>query len=122
MTVRATALLGTLTFLLGCDAAGPRQTLVVDLLGSFDDTEVRVEVDRELVFEGAATTGAILATAGAFPVDVAAGEHVVFAVVEGRASARLRVHTDTTAAVGVQYNPEADRVTLRASPYVFPHR
>lgn len=121
--MRHAALLLVFGLLTGCDTdAATDQVLVVDLLGSYQDTKVHVVVDGDEVFEGVVTTGAVLATAGQFPVDVASGRHVVQVVVEDRASARLAVHTDTTAAVGALYNPEADQVTLQASRFVYPHR
>lgn len=106
-----------------CDTTAPAdRVLTVDLLGAFDDTAVEVEVDGRTVFNGQATTGRTIASAGAFDVAVPAGEHRVRVTVEERAAAVLAVSTDTTVAVGVFYTPETDAVSLRAFPFQIPHR
>ena len=110
--------------LAACDttSAPVDRVLTVDLLGAFDATAVVVEVDGREIYRGRATTGDILATAGAFDVPVTAGEHDVRATVEGRATALLTVSTDTTVAVAVTYTPEADVVRLHAFPHPIVHR
>ena len=83
----------------------------VHLWQTYDNDEVQISIDGQVVFSDLATTDDILSLAARIPVTVSAGSHRIGVTLNRSLEAETTFHTQDVVVITVSYTPAEDAVS-----------
>ena len=83
----------------------------VHLWQTYDNDEVQIRIDGQVVFSNRVTTDDILSLAARIPITVSAGSHVIGVTVNRSQEAEATFHTQDVVVIAVSYTPAEDRIS-----------
>ena len=84
----------------------------VHLWQTYDDDQVQISIDGQVVFSDLVTTDDILSLAARIPITVSAGSHRIGVIINRSLEAEATFHTQDVVVIAVSYIPAEDTISF----------